>query len=248
MAKYLRLENKDYEVLECINGDCYIKDKKTDKYYFKQAFFASQNVDLKEIQERSKKLADGIFVALIAMSVLMLAYILFKLNLVFDSKIKYTWSFYFETIAFLIFNIVFHEFAHFLTMWVYGRKVNKIGFKFNFIFPAFFVNTSDSYLLPRARRFFVYYSGIMINVYMIFLVLVFTPQYAYLTRIILWAIMMNVLPIGALKTDGYHIIFNIIFRVNDFKKSNNIVFVIVKYAFMAVIIILFLLTILKLWG
>lgn len=245
MAKYTYLENIEYEMLQCENGDCYIKDKKMGKYFFKRSFSFPDNMKFDQVKEVSINIVDKIYILLSTISVIIFFYLLFKLNVIFGGNIQNTWRQNMEIICFLILNIFLHEAAHLLTMKIYGRKVNKIGFKLNFIFPAFYVNTSDSYILPRMRKFFVYYSGIMVNIFSIFLIIVFLPHYIYWTRMVFLAVMVSLLPIGAIKTDGYHIIFNIIFKANDFKNSKNIKFLITKYVFILVVICITILTFIK---
>lgn len=40
------LENSQFEVLEKQNGDCLVKDKRNNRFYFKNELFASKNMNL----------------------------------------------------------------------------------------------------------------------------------------------------------------------------------------------------------
>lgn len=52
-----------------------------------------------------------------------------------------------------------HETAHGLTMAHFGRRVGRAGIKVVLIFPFAFVDTSEAWLLPRARRIAVSAAG-----------------------------------------------------------------------------------------
>ena len=53
----------------------------------------------------------------------------------------------------LFLNIFIHETGHILALKLFYKSGKvKIGFKIYFIYPAFYVDTSDSYFLPKYKR------------------------------------------------------------------------------------------------
>ncbi len=226
------LENK-YEILEEKNGDCYIKDLEKNKYFFRKSYFASNKTN--EIMQQKIKwnYKDIIFSTMLIAAFLSFIYIFYKYDIIY-AYIKYESDMYIASILFLLISITLHELCHMTVLRVYGRKVGKVSFKLNFIFPALTVDTSDSYILPRYRRFFVYIAGIEMNYITCMLVLLLYPQYSYLLKPIVWAATVNLLPIGFIKTDGYHIIYNILMNKKDTKRNRNIFFLLGKYIFITI--------------
>lgn len=53
----------------------------------------------------------------------------------------------------------FHEFGHALTLKHYGGEIRSMGFSLFYFSPAFYVDISDSYLLPRRERMWVTFAG-----------------------------------------------------------------------------------------
>ena len=108
------------------------------------------------------------------------------------------------------------------------------------------MDTSDSYILPRFRRLFVYVYGLVVNVILMSIVILFFPKYTYVNSFILINVLLNFLPNGAIKTDGYHIWINNIFNVNDYKYRKNKLFIIIKFTFYFICFIMILATFCKL--
>lgn len=64
----------------------------------------------------------------------------------------------------LIGNIFIHEFGHVLFLKLFYKKSHvKIGFKFVFIWPAFYVDTSYSYMVSKYKRIAIYLAGNFMN-------------------------------------------------------------------------------------
>lgn len=224
------ISSKNYEILEEKNGDCYIKDLKNNKYYFREKYFASSNTEI-SIQEKTRwNYKDTSLVMILLTVILCLIYIIYKYDSIYG-YMEYHFEMYVATTFFILLNVFLHELCHITVLKIYGRKVGKIRFRFNFIFPAFSVDTSDSYMLPRYRRFFVYIAGIEINLIICMLVLLLFPEFVYLIKPIVWAALINLVPIGFIKTDGYHIIFNTLMNVKDIRQKPNIAFIVGKYIF-----------------
>ncbi|MEM7331228.1 MAG: cyclic nucleotide-binding domain-containing protein [Chloroflexota bacterium] len=58
-----------------------------------------------------------------------------------------------------LFVIFIHELAHGLTVKFYGRELNRGGFLIYWGFPAFFVDTRDTWMLPSRARIAVSWAG-----------------------------------------------------------------------------------------
>ena len=64
----------------------------------------------------------------------------------------------------LIINIFIHELGHVLFLKkFYPKSRVKIGFKFMFIWPAFYVDTSYSYMVSKYKRIAIYLAGNFMN-------------------------------------------------------------------------------------
>ncbi|MGL4607912.1 MAG: hypothetical protein ACRCU3_10665 [Eubacteriaceae bacterium] len=117
-------------------------------------------------------------------------------------------SFFISTVI-LIFNIFIHEITHILILKYYHEKPSKIGFTFVFIFPAFYVRTTNSYFLSRYRRINVYLGGIFANaLYVIFSLGCFfiSNQTIFISSInmVIITMIFNLIPI--IRTDGFYVL------------------------------------------
>lgn len=137
----------------------------------------------------------------------------------------------------LVLNIILHELSHALTLLIYGRKVRRMGFKIKFIFPAFYVDTTDSYLLPKLERVFVYFAGLLMNIILMFILQLFFPEYSYLNSFVFFYVIFNLIPLS-LKNDGYHILMTLVsgYDSKENKDRMSIVKIISLTIFLLVII------------
>ncbi|SET17013.1 zinc metalloprotease [[Clostridium] polysaccharolyticum] len=223
MKKEFYLNNMFYEVIENEKGDCFIKDKRNSRYYFKRGFFASRRYQFECIEQIKWNWKDTIYTVLCMLSVFSLVFLLFHYCNIYQAE-KFTGRKYFLSACYLVMSMVAHESSHAFTMYVYGRKYGKIHVKLYYhVFLAIVTDTTDSYLLPRYRRFFVCYAGVMSNLLMYGFTLLRFPASAYLLRIALWGVIYNMIPFGGMKTDGYHIMINILLRQNDVKGKKHII-------------------------
>lgn len=224
---------ENYEILENKNGDCFIKDLSQNKYFFKASYFASKQIQAREIEIVRWSLKDTFCVTIIGVAVASLVFILFNLNKIFTG-VNITPTHYILAMTFLLVNVLFHELAHKFTLNIFGRSVGKIKFKFNFIFPALVVDTTDSYILPRFRRGFVYSAGIVVNLIICGITLLLFPVDSFIIIPVIWLVAFNIIPFGGLKTDGYHIIVTVLFNIKGFKKKKSMVAAIAKGIFLLV--------------
>ena len=95
---------------------------------------------------------------------------------------SFSTSMYVYSAMYVVMSIVTHELGHAMTMKIYKRKYGKIRLKiYYYLFPAIVTDTTDSYILPRYRRAFVYYAGVMVNLITFGLTLLLVPSaYSYM--------------------------------------------------------------------
>lgn len=246
--KDIYLANNQYEVLETRNGDCIIKEKESNKYFFKEKYFASEKYKF-NIEERLYwNLKDTCFTLLIFLSLIAFAYIFSKYENIYNANYKFTKKMYINSFIYLICSIIVHEMAHYFTMFLYGRRPGKIRLRRYYIFLTIVTNTTDSYMLPWYRRAFVYYAGVMANLIMYALTLLIMPSASYLLRVVIWGIIYNLVPFGGLKTDGYHIFVNSILNVKDLKNKESCAGKITKYIFIIFSIATFIDSVMRVLG
>ncbi len=216
-GKYL--SNNDLEVYELANGDCYFKRK--GKYYFKPKLFASEKYYFEEKIQISWSLFDSLCSMFIVTSIVTLIFLIRYSSSFF--RITYpTNEMILFSLIFLLINIVTHEMSHAAFLKIWNRKVGKIGINFRFIFPMITVDTSDSYLLPKFRRFCVYYAGVMINIFWCGLIWLFFPKLTFVIPQILMLILFCLFPLGGVRNDGYHILYSILLGRNNFQNKKTI--------------------------
>ena len=150
------------------------------------------------------------------------------------------------SLVLLLVNVVIHEVSHALFLMMFGQKVSKVGFKMNFIFPTVFVNTSNVYLLPRTRRFFVFAAGIETNLIFVGAFSFLFPNNVALVLPIFWAALVSLLPLGAIRTDGYNMIFNAIMKKDEHKGEQSTTLKVSKILFIIIVSIMIFLSILRL--
>lgn len=245
MGNQFYLWNEKYEILETANGDCYIKSIQEKKYYFKRHFFASKNPNIYSIKKVVLELKDIVYLLLACCSVWLLVYLLLNINritTVNTSKNNVV------AVIYLLVNLVLHEIGHRCVLKSFGRMPGGVKFKFSFIFPTITVDTTDSYILPKFRRFMVYYAGVMVNIIICFITFIFFKDYNYCIISVLWFIIFNLIPIPWVNTDGYYILFVLLLNVNSFKKKKSIIMTIGKIAFCTATSILLIVNIIRSLG
>lgn len=221
-TRYLSYEDNNVEILIDPNEHVFIKDKLNKNY------FTLDNLNNKfnkiEWHIRKSKISSFSLYIYISIFIVILA---INIMAIFNINIKnrsYNTLICINICIYSIINILAHECAHVLSLKHIGRDFGKIGFKFNYIFPSFYVNMNEVYMLTRKEKIIVHSAGLFINSAInIFILLLyyFTKSYIYiqLFYIISVGIFYNAIPL--LNSDGYKIITSI-FYFNEYKnKSNN---------------------------
>lgn len=114
---------------------------------------------------------------------------------------------------FLLMNIPLHELGHIIFLKMYCKESRiKAGFKFIFIYPAFYIDTSFSYFCPKYKRMCVYLAGNLMNCIFVLAIYVLCPQYLKYCYIIISNVLVNFIPI--IKSDGYYTALTFLNRYN----------------------------------
>lgn len=103
----------------------------------------------------------------------------------------------------LIINIPLHEAGHIMCLkFFYPESKIKMGMKFTFIYPSFYVDTSYSYLLSKSKKVSVHLAGNFMNSLFVIIILLAVPQLVPYLYLIVSNILINFIPI--IKSDGYY--------------------------------------------
>lgn len=210
----LFLQNKNYDIYEQANGDCYVKEKLNRRYFFKKNLFASSKYAFDEVHIVRWGVRDNILTILVVIS-LCLLFFLIKQEV--SSPIKTATPDSLYIIAFMCLNLILHEGGHAVALIFLGQHPGKIRFKWYYIFPLISVDTSDVYIMPKYRGMFVCYAGVMVNIYLCSLVMILRPELSYLLPPVYTLILFSLIPFSGVKTDGYNLFIRLILGVNDVK-------------------------------
>ena len=172
--------------------------KMNDDFFYpsKDAFY--QVVDPDQM-EHIKRITDNPVICIAMVMIIFCSLIYYFLN---NSFVIVDRNFIVSTLI-LLFNIVIHECSHILILKLFCNESKiKMGFKFIFIYPAFFVDTSYSYFLPKYKRISVYLAGNTANCIFVLLSMLLFPEFNKYLYLIVSNILINLLPI--VKSDGYY--------------------------------------------
>lgn len=113
----------------------------------------------------------------------------------------------------LLFNVFLHEMGHIIFLKLYCKESKiKVGFKFVFIYPAFYVDTSYSYLLPKYKRIAIYLAGNFMNCLFILIVSLGFSEILPYCYLVVSNLLINFIPI--VKSDGYYAFITLLNRTN----------------------------------
>lgn len=113
--------------------------------------------------------------------------------------------------------VIIHEFAHAMACIYYGCKVKEAGIMLYIIFPVFYVNTSDSWMVDRKARIIISMAGIFSDIFLSFVMVVLYTLFPnfYYSNIIYHLIfigyarvILNLNPL--LKWDGYYVLMDLL--------------------------------------
>ncbi|MCI6759387.1 MAG: hypothetical protein MR590_01375 [Clostridiales bacterium] len=193
-----------------------IKTENSFYYPTEEVFFQAidkNKLELVEVISDNPLVSIGMLVVIS----LMLVYYFWQVSYVIVDK-----NFLISTLV-LLFNVAVHECGHIITLkLLYPRSKIKLGFKFVFIYPAFYVDTSYSYFLPKYKRIAVYLAGNTANAIFVLLSMLLFPQFNQYLYLVVSNVLINFLPI--VKSDGYYAFISLLGRYN-IAKSKKATFV-----------------------
>lgn len=224
--KYKKFNDENYEMLK-YNKTIIVKDIKNKKYYeINEEEYRYGNYILWE--NYNSKINNKFFVFYVISFILLLV-----LNIIFyifsNAKINFNnGKFIFVLIIYVFINILLHESSHIISLMVLKRKIDKIGFKFNYVFPAFYVRMNDVYMLTRKEKIFVHSSGLYINL-LVNSILIYISYYLKINVLLIacqffvFGIIMNTIPI--LNSDGYKVLLSIFMYNEKKEKIDNSIYI-----------------------
>lgn len=160
-----------------------------------------------------KDIKDNIELSLIMLCVILFVSMLYLktgLYTIIDKNI-------FIATLLLVINIPIHELGHIICLKLFcpSAKITA-GFKFVFIYPAIFIDTSNSYLVPKYKRIAIYLAGNFMNCLFLLIIYFFFPALLPYCYLIISNIFINFIPI--VKSDGYYAFETLI---NQFHPANS---------------------------
>ncbi len=219
---YYKYEDKNKEIIS--DGKTYfiIKDKNTHKYYktpYSDKLFLS-------ITWR-KQWNNHSLILIILYWLLFVTLIVLNGRIMVYVQIEGLVSIKYFVIALLLYMIVFviiHELGHLYMLRRAGKKANRVGFKFNYIFPSFFVQINESHMLDKVQKLYIHSGGLMnslilnVAVYyvgLVFKISVMVAVSAYMSVTIVY----NLLPI--MNSDGFKILITCLNKVEKKEMKQN---------------------------
>lgn len=245
-TKYQKFETDKVELLKNKKDLVVIKNKETAKYYTMNEeeleHFLGERYEIKwndRYTHFNKTVVVGFWILFVLLTMLNIVYY-FKY---WSLELEYSPAKESAVIIFyLIISIILHEAAHIIMLRLCGRKEGKIGIKFNYIFPAGYVNVNEVNMLTKTEKLLVHSAGLFTNLLVNNIIFQIAGNnigneiiryLVYASVLMSTMILYNSLPF--LNSDGYKI-FLCIFDLKEYKeycKSNAAVKVIkiINYIF-----------------
>ncbi|MHC5227692.1 site-2 protease family protein [Enterococcus sp. LJL99] len=218
MFKY---SDEQYDLLKDEN-DVFVKDKKNNRY-FQISANETEEMHIIEWKEYTSKVSKN---QMIIFLILFIFLYLCNFSIVFFKTPDVSYTFFQFTIFALLYLIIFivvHEAGHIFFYKKFGGKINKIGFKLNYIFPSLYVRMNDTYLFSKYEKLVVHGGGLLfslvLNGFLFFIGSAFGMDILItLTKVMFLDIIWNTTPV--LNSDGYKIMLTL-FSVNEKKYLKN---------------------------
>lgn len=224
MKKILKMYNSDEFEIFCEGEDAVIKDKINQKYYETKTEEIKKIQDI-ALQNRISLISPKNFILYITLFLFLSVTNLYILFFSIDYKQTSLTSFTISLLVYFPIFIIIHELGHAFFLKLFKRSLDSFGFKFNYIFPSFYVRMNDTNLLAQNEKIVVHSGGLLfsliLNTFIFISGLVFHSQILiYIGKYMAFDILLNSVPI--LNSDGYKILitlFNV--RVKKKKTSNS---------------------------
>lgn len=229
MKQCFTFENEEYEIF--VENEVFVKDK-CKKEFYKTSIINLDETLKEQLSVYKSKINSVNFTIYITLFLVLLVS-----NLYFIHFFGYTFPRFEHNlmnysifVSYMIFNVFIHELGHIKSMNFFGRKHNKVGFKMNFyVFPSFYVQLNDIYMLSKKEKLIVHSAGIYINLFIILTIQIINTlflkmdmlsvSYIFFSLALLW----NVIPV--LNSDGYKILLTILNK-DEFENSKKNHFII----------------------
>lgn len=231
------------QIFKCGENTVAISNK--NDYIIKTAeafYYPNENVFHEVIEKERlcfvRTIKDNCIIAIVMVIIILTALSVYFLNasyVIADSS-------FLPSLFILFFNIILHESSHIIVLKSLFKESHfKCGFKLVFIYPAFYVDTSYSYFLPKYKRIAVYLAGNTANALFVVFSIILFPQFNRYLYLLVSNILVNFLPI--VKSDGYYALVSLFnrFTIAKSKKSTFLEGVIrgmVMFAFLEIISLL----------
>lgn len=194
-----------------------LKNLKSNKYYILDSVKLSKILETNSIREficRKLSYKEYVF--------LLLGICFFIQNFYFSDglSIKVSASSIIFSSIWLLINVIIHELGHIYFVKRFGGEISRYGFTVKYLLPAFYVDTSDSFLFSKKKRFIIYSAGCINNVIFngIFGYILIKSgvdlQLGYIS--VFYMVVFNIIPL--LNTDGCNIFFLVMNAVKIDKK------------------------------
>lgn len=216
--RYKTFQNSNYEMLK-YNSTVVIKDKNKKKYYeIDESEFEDGDISWEDYKSIvNEKLFLVYIITFIAFLFLNISFYIMYKPKVSNNDLGVM----ILLVAYTSINIIMHELSHIISLKVFGRKIDKFGFKFNYIFPSVYVRMNDAHMLSRNEKILVHstslYVNMVINLICIFIGYKFKIyNLLVVCQVFVFGILMNFVPI--LNSDGYKTMLSI-FMYNEKKEK-----------------------------
>ena len=206
--RYWFYEDEKYALLKDLKEGAYVYSKNNNKYYFEDL----ENADKLAPNSAATPLNFGALDFLI--NTILGAILIFFAFTVY-SVIPYARDFSFSTITpflvliavlFLIANLFLHELSHVFIFRLFGGKTPKIKFSISIKGLRASSDSSEAYLMPKYRRFAIFFAGTAANLLCCALFLITLPSMFAAVVPVLVLTFINILPSSVTKNDGYNIL------------------------------------------
>ena len=216
---YQKYEDDTYEALKC--DDKIIFRNKKSNQYFESMEFDKYNLPWREYHPSISNWRINIRLTIVL--------IFFILNIVFYfiphiSNDLSLFRFTLYSTVYSLIQVFFHEAFHVLALHKAGRRIDKIGFKFNYIFPSFYIRMNQMYMLSDYEKLYIHSAGLFFNCISNGFLLIVSSIFQLnilnvITRFFVIGILMNSFPV--LNSDGYKIMLTFLSYNEHKEKKRN---------------------------
>lgn len=212
-----KYQDENYELVKK-NNKIIVKDKNKNSFFsIEESEINVKQIDWKISQSKLSPLNFTLYSVFFCSLFFMNMYIL-----IFSVKqhVRSTSLFSLFFLLYLVFFIFIHELGHITCFKIFKGHIDKLGFKFNYIFPSFFVRMNEVHLLNKYEALLVHTGGLLFSLILNNLLYFISSYFHYsigiaISQYFSFDILWNSIPI--LNSDGYKILLTI-FSIEEKKK------------------------------